>query len=70
MQGYKLTLPQANSLMGQQYSEDCYFNPVKDINGFYFIFSGEVEDCNNVDFMWVKDLTLSNYVPPLIAEPK
>ena len=69
MQGYKLTAEQKNAIQGQQYADDCYFNPVPDINGDYFIFTDEVEHCVNPDFSWVKDLQLSDYTPP-IEEPE
>ena len=39
MFGYKLDTEQADSLKGQWYAPDSYFNPVEDINGDYFIFS-------------------------------
>ena len=65
MIGYKLTNKQADSLIGQWYAPDSYFNPVKDINGVYFIFDGEVDNCTNEEFMWVKELPQAEYVPPL-----
>lgn len=64
MIGYKLINSQAKELKGQWYAPDCYFNPVKDINEIYFIFEGEVEQCVNPEFMWVKDLPTEEYVPP------
>lgn len=69
MIGYKLTNKQADSLKGQWYAPDSYFNPVKDINGVYFIFSEEVNQCINPDFMWVKDLPEAEYVPPPTPPP-
>lgn len=69
MIGYKLTNKQADSLKGQWYAPDSYFNPVKDINGVYFIFSEEVNQCVNPDFMWVKDLSEAEYVPPPTPPP-
>jgi hypothetical protein len=65
MIGYKLTNEQAQDLFGQWYAPDQYFNPVQDIDGVYFIFDGEVDECVNQNFMWVKTLQPSEYVPPI-----
>jgi hypothetical protein len=70
MQGYKLTIEQAELLQGQEYAHDSLFNPIKDKNDNYFIFN-EVNDCVNESFIWVKDLILEPYLsvhykaPPL-----
>jgi hypothetical protein len=64
MVGYKLTESEAASLVGNEYAEDCYFNPVLDINGIYFIFEQEVNECINPLFWWVKDLQQAEYVAP------
>ena len=66
MTGYKLTTEQKDLLVGQQFAPDEYFNPVPDIDGVFFIFSGEVEGCVNEEFMWVKDLPEAEYVPPAV----
>lgn len=68
MEGYKLpiTTEQAEAMKQALYAGRLRFNPVPDINWDYFIFSLEVEDCNNPDFMWVKELQLSEYVQPEI----
>jgi hypothetical protein len=67
MIGYKLTTEQAKELTGKQYAPDCYFNPVKDINGVYFIFQQEVEQS---DIAWVKELPEAEFVPPVMKLPK
>jgi hypothetical protein len=69
MIGYKLTPEQRNQLVGQQFAPDQFFNPVPDIDGVYFIFEGEVENCVNEEFMWVKDLPTAEYVPPIVEQP-
>jgi len=69
MIGYKLTIEQKDSLVGQQYAPDQYFNPVPDIDGVYFIFEGEVNGCVNDEFMWVKELPTAEYVPSIIKQP-
>jgi hypothetical protein len=67
MIGYKLTIEQAKELTGKQYAPNCYFNPVKDINGVYFVFQQEVEQS---DIAWVKELPEAEYVPPVMKLPK
>jgi hypothetical protein len=69
MIGYKLDTQQRDELVGQQFAPDQYFNPVPDIDGVYFIFEGEVENCVNQEFMWVKDLPTAEYVPPTSDNP-
>jgi hypothetical protein len=66
MLGYKLDTKQRDELVGQQFAPDSYFNPVPDIDGVYFIFEGEVDNCVNEEFMWVKELPTEEYVPPII----
>jgi len=68
MIGYRLNTKQKDELVGQQFATDSYFNPVKDINGVYFIFEGEVDNCTNNEFMWVKELPTGDYVPALNNE--
>jgi hypothetical protein len=66
MIGYKLTIEQAKELTGKQYAPSCYFNPVKDINGVYFIFQQEVEQS---DITWVKELQPYSFEPKIIDLP-
>ena len=68
MIGYKLTPTQATQISGKHFNSSSIFNPVQDIDGDYFIFEGEVNDCTNEDYLWVKDLTPSEYVPPINNE--
>lgn len=58
-----LTEPQKDSLIGQLYDEDSYFNPIQDINDNWIISVEEMDFCVNPEFMWVKDLPLINYEP-------
>lgn len=61
MIGYKLTNEQAKKLQGLEYAESCYFNPIKDANGVYFIFNEEQE---SGVFDWLNNLPKAQYVPP------
>jgi hypothetical protein len=58
-----LTIEQSNSLVGQWYASDSYFNPIQDANNNWVISVEEMEQCVNPDYLWVKDLELIEYVP-------
>ena len=58
-----LTENQKDSLVGQLYDEDSYFNPIQDINDNWIISIEEMEFCVNPEFAWVKDLPLIDYKP-------
>ena len=69
MIGYKITPEQASYMMDKHLNDSTTFYPKADINGDMFIFEGEVGDFVTVEeFMWVKDLTPSEYVPPINNE--
>jgi len=61
-----LTTEQKNSLIGQQYAPDSYFNPIQDNNNNWIISTQEIEDCVNEEFIWVKDLPLIEFEPKQI----
>lgn len=58
-----LTETQKDSLVGQLYDEDSYFNPIQDLYDNWIISTEEMEFCVNPEFMWVKDLPLIPYEP-------
>ena len=58
-----LTETQKDSLIGQLYDEDSYFNPILDLYDQYIISVEEMEFCVNPEFLWVKDLPLIPYEP-------
>ena len=58
-----LTENQKDSLVGQLYDEDSYFNPIQDINDNWIISIEEMDFCVNPEFAWVKDLPLIDYKP-------
>ena len=58
-----LTVEQKDSLVGQLYAPDSYFNPLQDINDNWIISVEEMEQCVNPEFMWVKELPLIPYEP-------
>lgn len=56
----QLTPEQAESIRGIQYTPDSYFNPIQDANNNWIISVEEVEQC---DIDWVKELPLIEYLP-------
>jgi hypothetical protein len=58
-----LTITEKDSLVGQQYTEDSYFNPIQDINDNWIISTEEIDQCTNTTFDWVKLLPLIDYEP-------
>ena len=58
-----LTIEQKDSLIGQLYMADSYFNPTQDYYENWVISVEEMSQCINPEFMWVKDLDLIEYRP-------
>ena len=58
-----LTETQKDSLVGQLYDEDSYFNPIQDDFDNWIISVEEMDFCVNPEFQWVKDLPLIDYKP-------
>ena len=58
-----LTIEQKDSLVGQMYDEDSYFNPIEDADSNWIISVEEIEYNTNPEFMWIKDLPLIEYKP-------
>jgi len=58
-----LTETQKDSLVGQMYEEDSFFNPLQDLEDNWIISVEEMEFCVNPEFQWVKTLPLIEYKP-------
>ena len=58
-----LTIAEKDSLIGQLYDEDSYFNPILDFFDQWIISVEEMEFCVTPEFQWVKDLPLIEYIP-------
>jgi len=58
-----LNQEQKDSLVGQLYTDDSYFNPIQDADDNWIISTEEIINCTNEKFMWVKELELITYVP-------
>jgi len=64
-----LTIEQKESLVGQQFLPNCYFNPLEDNNGDWVISIEEMNNYTNEEFQWVKTLPLIDYVPKPTVDP-
>ncbi len=58
-----LTIAEKDSLVGQLYDEDSYFNPIQDLDDNWIISVEEIDQCVNPEFQWVKTLPLIEYKP-------
>jgi len=58
-----LTDEQHRMLIGVQYTDDSFFNPLQDASDNWIISVEEMEFCTNIEVMWVKDLPLIKYEP-------
>lgn len=58
-----LNVEQKESLIGNIYTEDSYFNPIQDIDNNWVISTEEIKYCTNSEFIWVKELPLIEYNP-------
>jgi len=68
---YKLeNIDQVESLSGQTYCNNFYFNPVQDGNtpSNWVISSQEVQELCRTEFLWIKDLQQIEWVAP-VYEP-
>ena len=56
-----LTEEQKDSIAGQQFTTDSFFNPIQDKLDNWIISVEEMAYCTNSTFLWVKDLDLIPY---------
>lgn len=65
-----LTIEKKDSLIGQLYTEDSYFNPIQDADDNWIISVEEMKYCTNERFIWVTELPLIEYKPKETPMPK
>lgn len=58
-----LTEEQKDKIIGQQYAENLYFGPVKDIDGNWVTNAEEITLCIYPEYDWMKELPLIEYKP-------
>lgn len=62
-----LTIEQKNSIEGQEFAPDSFFNPIQDADNNWVISEQEMNGrVTNPDFFWVRDLPLIDYKPKTI----
>jgi hypothetical protein len=60
-----LTEEQKDSLIGVQYIQDVYYNPVLNIDGLWCLSVEEIDNTTDEEYLWVKSLSLIPYFPQL-----
>lgn len=58
-----LTVEQAQSLQGQTWQPDSYFNPIQDADGNWIVSVEEIAYCSNPDYLWIKELDMIHFTP-------
>lgn len=58
-----LTIEDKETLVGQWYMEDSYFNPIQDEDNKWVISVEEISQCVNPDFAWIVNIPLIPYKP-------
>jgi hypothetical protein len=66
MKVLKITEEQKDLLVGKQFDIDCYFNPILDRNGNWFISLEEREYNTNEEINWLGNLEEIDYEPIVI----
>ena len=64
-----LTLEQKDSLVGQLFDEDSFFNPIQDNDENWIISIEEIEQNQNPTFGWLQDLEMIIFVPKVNPLP-
>ena len=64
-----LTVAQKDSLVGQMFDEDSYFNPIQNNENNWIISIEEIEQNINREFDWLHDLELIIFVPKVNPNP-
>jgi K+-transporting ATPase c subunit len=64
-----LTESEKDSLIGQEFAADSYFNPIQDNNDNWIISQEEMSGCTNQEFIWVKNLTLVEFEAKVLENP-
>ena len=58
-----LTLEQKETIQGQEFAPDRFFNPINDKNGNWVISIEEIEQATIPPYEWVKGLPLIDFEP-------
>jgi hypothetical protein len=66
MKVLKITEEQKDILVGTQFDTDCYFNPILDRNGNWFISLEERAYNTNEEINWLGNLEEIDYEPIIV----
>jgi hypothetical protein len=58
-----LNIKQKQTIAGQLYAPDSYFNPIQNKNNNWVISKQEIDECIAQEFIWVKELPQIDYEP-------
>ena len=61
----KITEEQRNNLVNQLFNSNSYFNPFQDFDNNWCITKIEIDNTTSSDFLWVKDLELTELNPKI-----
>ncbi len=64
-----ITAYRKGQIVGKEYTKDCYFNPIKDLNDNWVISEEEINQCDKAEFAWVKNLALTEHEPKISTLP-
>jgi hypothetical protein len=60
-----ITQEQADLLVGQVCAPASHYNPFQDCEGNWLISIQEIQQTNNLNYLWVKDLQLIDWCEPI-----
>ena len=58
-----LTEEQKDILIGKQYLDGVYYNPVQDNEGNWIISIEEIDNTTDENYLWIKDISLIPFNP-------
>lgn len=64
-----LSIEKKDLLMGQLFDEDSYFNPIQDESDNWIVSIEEIEQNQNPEFVWLKDLEMIIFAPKINPIP-
>ena len=59
----KLNNTQKDYLLGREFSDSCYYNPIQDNNGVWIISIEEIESTSELEIQWIKNLEMIEFEP-------
>lgn len=60
-----LTIWERDNLSGKTFADNCYYNPVQDLNGNWVISEEEINQTTDPNYAWVRSLPRIDFVSPI-----